>query len=219
MEPEQQAHAQSQCQETTVNITNEAPESDLALVDGADDVTLDLGGAVSPAVNVGDIDLGIAESVEVLPDTMDSIVSAPLVNESLTNIDIADLGGATVLSDVADVNDTADVDSLVSALSGQTDTGLLIDLLSCDSDGESGSHDSDGGSGVTDTDVGALISKLTGTVDGLTGLADGVDLSNIGAIACADSVTDIADPILDGLCTEVNLLDIADVGSLLGDHA
>jgi hypothetical protein len=139
-------------------------------------------------VKVGDVASGAvdANAGKLVNDTLDAAV---------------DLGCATILQDVADIGDTADIGHLIPALTG-----------------DSGGGGASGGGSITDTDVGALLGRLTGIADDLTG-GSGVDLSDVGAIACLDSVTEALDPILDGLCSELNLLDIADVGSLLGDHA
>ncbi len=184
-------------------------------VDAGDAASPDLGGAVSPTVNVGDVNICLSDTLDVLPGTVANIAADDLI-DAVTDADVGD-----VLSDLVS---TGDGGSLVNAVTDigvsdttATTTADVLDVLT--GAGDCG----DGGglvSAVTDADICATVAHLTGIAGNGDGLLGVLDLADVGAILGGDAIGSLAtDTVLDGLVSHANLLDIPDTGGLLGDHA
>jgi hypothetical protein len=156
---------------------------------------------VNPAVNAGDVNVELADTADVLTggtlaggvqDVSDIVVGDVLndadVIDAVTDVDIGDV-----------LNDTADLD---------------LDALN----GGSGSSGGSGGSGSGDSDTGGLICQLVGSLGGGDGVSD-IDLSDIGAILGDGCLPDLpVDGLADCFLGQSSLLDVADLGGILGDH-
>jgi hypothetical protein len=171
----------------------------LVNLDTSDSANPHTGDILSPTVTVGDVDVRLSDTADILP------------------------GAEQVASDVVYTGDILTGGGLISDLDV---SHVLTDLVGGGSDGgqagssASGGDCGDGGliSTVTDADVGAVVSQLTGALG--NGPLVQVDLCDVGAILGGDTVADLTGDLgVDGLAGHTQLLDIVDTGGLLGDHA
>jgi hypothetical protein len=176
-----------------------AADQGLVSLDASDSASAETGDILSPTANVGDVDVHLSDTADILPGA--EHIATDVVNAG----DI--LTGGGLISDL-------DVSHVLTGLTGGSE-GLQA------ASSESGGGDcGDGGliTAVTDADVSAMVSELAGAHG--NGPLVQVDLGDVGAILGGDTVADIASDLgVDGLACPTQLLDIVDTGGLLGDHA
>jgi hypothetical protein len=152
-------------------------------------------GDVSPTVNVGDVNV---------TDTADVLTGGALG------------GGIHDVADVA-IGDTLNNADVIDAVTDVDVGEILTDTADLDLDVLNGGSGSSGGSG--DSDTGGIICQLVGSLGGGgDGILD-IDLSDVGAIVGDGCLPDLPmDGMADCLLGQSSLLDVADLGGLLGDQ-
>jgi hypothetical protein len=159
-------------------------------------------GGVSPTIVVGDVNVGLTDTADVLTGGTlgGGVHDVADIGDTLNNLDVLDAVADTDISKV--LTDTADLN--LDALNGGGDS----------------SGDSGGSPGSGDSDTGGLICQLVGSLGGAGGGILDIDLSDVGAILGDGCLPDLPiDGVADCILGQSSLLDVAGLGDVLGDHA